>query len=93
MKSRLKIGPGKFKVKLASVGNPDHRQDPSRSLPGVPRRTVSVSSMEAASKVCRDYIGEHELGCGNWAGGEIVENGKTIAKVSYNGRVWYPEDK
>jgi hypothetical protein len=84
---------GQFKVALTSVGNPDHGQDPDRTLYGVPNETIAVNTMQEASEACRKYISEHMLGGGNWSGGQIVENGTYIAVVSYNGRVWYPEDK
>ncbi len=79
---------GNYSVTLSSCGNPDFRQDPSRSLPGVRKKTVKVCSMADASKACRKYIDDHELGGGNWTGGEISLDGKAVARVSYNGRVW-----
>ena len=82
---------GSFKVTLASVGNPDFRQCSTRSLPGVPRLTVVAASMLAAASACREYIAEHDLGGGNWAGGDITLDGKLVARVSYNGQIWYPE--
>lgn len=78
-------------VTLKSVGNPDFGQTPGRSLPGVPVRTVEVADLAAASKACRDYIAEHNLGGGNWDGGRIVDGDKVeVGRVSYNGRVWPP---
>lgn len=82
---------GKFTVTLASSGNPDFRQTPGRSLPGVPKKKASTETMADASKACQAYINEHQLGGGNWAGGAISENGAVIAHVSYNGRIWFPE--
>jgi hypothetical protein len=81
---------GAYKVLLASVGNPDFRQDSRRSLPGVPRRTLRVASLADASKACRAYIAHYELGGGNWLGGEVKQGGKIVAKISYNGRAWEP---
>ena len=83
---------GAYKILLASVGNPDFRQDSRRSLPGVPRRTLRVASLADASKACRAYIDHYELGSGNWLGGEVTKDGKAIAKISYNGRAWEPGD-
>ena len=83
---------GKFTVKLSSVGNPDHRQDCTRSLPGVPRALAHVDSLREASDLCRAFIAYFDLGGGNWNGGEIVRaDGLVIGKVSYNGRVWAGE--
>lgn len=78
-------------VTLKSVGNPDFGQNAGRSLPGVPTQTVAVADLAEASKACRDYIAEHGLGGGNWAGGRIVDENKVeVGRVSYNGRVWPP---
>ena len=77
-------------VILASRGNPDHRQDPSRSVWGCePDRKVEVESLREASMECRKFIDENELGGGNWYGGQVFDDDdKWIADVSYNGRVW-----
>ena len=83
---------GAYKVLLASVGNPDFRQDSSRSLPGVPRRTLRVASLADASKACRAYIEHYDLGGGNWLGGEVKQAGTVVAKISYNGRASDPAD-
>ena len=78
---------GAYKVLLASVGNPDFRQDSRRSLPGVPRRTLRVASLTDASKACRAYIAHYELGGGNWLGGEVKSRASTTqasSEVSVN---------
>ena len=36
----------------------------------------------------RDISGQYDLGGGNWNGGQICEEGRPLARVSYNGRVW-----
>lgn len=81
-------------VILSSVGNPDHGQDPNSSVPGVPRRIVPVPSLEAAVKCCSDYIDAHDLGGGNWSGGDVFDRtGNVVARVSYNGRCWDPSGR
>lgn len=79
-----------MKVKLASVGNPDFRQDPDKPLFGCePNKMVKVKTFKEASEACVRFIEENDLGSGNWAGGEIYDDkGKLIGYVSYNGRVW-----
>jgi len=87
-----------YRVRLASVGNPDYRQDPDRSLSGVPDQWVGVDGPAMAAMVCRTYIEEHELGGGNWAGGIVIDcRGRKgdaystfpkVARISYNGRIW-----
>lgn len=75
-----------------SRGNPDHGQNPDRPLYGVPGVTVRVSSLREASRKAREYIEQHDLGGGNWAGGDVLdESGQVVARVSYNGRVWQSE--
>ena len=83
---------GGFVVQLASAGNIDFGQDPRRSMPGVPRKRLRVATLRNASLACRLYIEHHELGGGNWTGGEVVEHKtkKLTAYVSFNGRVWNP---
>lgn len=81
---------GGYTVHLASCGNPDFRQQPGRSLPGIPKRRTKVKTLDEASAACRTYIAEHELGSGNWAGGQVFQGNQMVALVSYNGRVWHP---
>jgi hypothetical protein len=81
----------KYQVSLASVGNPDHGQDPDGPLYGVPSRLVTVPDLATASRVCREYIVAYRLGSGNWAGGEVRRGGVVVARVSYNGRLWAPD--
>ena len=83
-----------MKVKLSNCGNPDHGQDPDRPLWGCPKAGwVGVTTLKEASEVCRRYIDRWELGGGNWSGGDILEDGKLIARISYNGRVWKYDKK
>jgi hypothetical protein len=63
---------------------------------GTPRgpksQRVPVASFEEA-RLCVAYIAERGLGAGNWSGGEITDqDGKFVAVVSYNGRVWRGRD-
>jgi len=46
--------------------------------------------LEEASQACQAYIGQYDLGGGNWNGGQLVEHQPPIARVSYNGRVYDP---
>lgn len=82
---------GFYRVQLASVGNPDFGQDPYQPLYGVENRLAQVSSLGEASRVCREFIREHELGGGNWSGGEVYWGAEVVARISYNGRIWQVE--
>ena len=57
------------------------------------RHVIPVTCFEAASVMCRQYIERNGLGGGNWTGGSIERDGKKVAKVSYNGRIWDIEGK
>jgi len=74
-----------MRVLLAAVGNPDFGEPNDI---GVPRSMVPVDSFRSASNAVLGYIKRNNLGGGNWAGGQIFQDGKMIAHVSYNGRVW-----
>ena len=75
-----------MEVLLKSCGNPDYYQDPDRSIS--PTLEVNVDTLKIASQKCLEYILECDLGGGNWIGGQVTENNKQIAKISYNGRIW-----
>jgi hypothetical protein len=49
---------------------------------------AQVKTLEEASAVCQKYIYAHELGAGNWSGGQVYdENDMLVAQISYNGRI------
>jgi len=75
-----------MKVKLSSCGNIDKGQNPYKKMS--PSKLVTVEDLKMASLACLEYIKKWNLGGGNWTGGQILSNGKQIAAVSYNGRVW-----
>lgn len=74
-------------VLLKAVGNPDFGQYGEMA----PTTWLEVDDLAQARKVCLGYIDAHQLGGGNWAGGEVRDDGKQVARVSYNGRVWSPD--
>lgn len=80
-------------VLVANRGNPDHGQDPDKPVWGLPEdEQVPVFDFEHASAVCQSYIAEHSLGGSSWAGGDVKDlAGNTVARVSYNGRVFAPD--
>lgn len=82
-----------FKVKLASCGNPDHGENPSRPMPGCEKSGWhSAATIEELQTAVRDFITRNDLGSGNWAGGEVREDsGRVVGKISYNGRYWPKE--
>ena len=77
-----------MEVMLASCGNPDHYQDPDQPMWGCESDSkVSVKSLDEASVECRKFIERNELGSGNWAGGDVLEGGKCVSRIAYNGRI------
>lgn len=58
-------------------------------------KTVAVADFAAASSACRAHIekGQSPIPSSRWTGGMILNaEGKAIARVSYNGRVWDPTE-
>jgi hypothetical protein len=79
---------GKCRVILSHASNPDIEGGYWGSRPDKGEISEPVKTLAEASKVCRRYITENDLGGGNWTGGKVVCNGKAVARVSYNGKVW-----
>ena len=73
-------------LKLKGVGNPDLQQYADVSEP----RILEVGSFAEASMKTLEYIQEWNLGGGNLVADifDKRKNGKQIAHVSYNGKVW-----
>ena len=78
---------GDMELELSAGVNFDDYQRKYVRRPIKPIR-VPISSFEEASSIVRKFIDKNDLGGGNWTGGQIYKNGKEIAYVSYNGRVW-----
>lgn len=75
-------------VVCSSVGNPDFGQN--SNAPYSPTRIVPVITLRDAQHTVRNYIDYHDLGGGNWSGGQVYHPTKgLIALISYNGRVWH----
>jgi hypothetical protein len=78
---------GTMKVRLAHASNPDIRGGYWGEKPTVKAHSVTVTTLDEASKVCRDFIEKYELGGGNWTGGQVEDNNKVVAQIAYNGRI------
>ena len=79
-----------MKVKLEAKPNHDFDGRDYRALVNIKAHWIEISSLKQASEVCSKFIEDHDLGGGNFTGGEVREGEKIIARVSYNGRVWEP---
>ena len=54
----------------------------------LPPRWRSVRSLREATQEAQRFIAEHDLGAGNWTGGDVYRDGHPYARVSYNGKAW-----
>lgn len=73
-------------LKLRGVGNPDLQQFADVAEP----RILEVGSFAEASAKTLEYIEEWNLGGGNLVADifDKRKDGRQIAHVSYNGKVW-----
>ena len=54
------------------------------------RVSIEVSSFEEASRVYAQYRDASLQGASTFPDGTILDGGRTIARVSYNAKVWPP---
>ena len=54
------------------------------------RASLQVSSIEEASRIYAQYRDASFEGAGTFPDGTIRHGGRTIARVSYNAKVWPP---
>lgn len=73
-----------YATNLSSVGNPDHGQYAPVSNP----ETVTADTFAELKAKIRAYIEFWNLGGGNWTRPVIMQQGKAVGRMSYNGRVW-----
>lgn len=76
----------KYTMKLRSVGNPDFNQ----YAPISPPEIAEGDTLQEMRNAARAYIEKWNLGGGNHPNTVIKESatGKSVAWISYNGRVW-----
>ena len=78
-----------YVVMLVGYGNPDFGQDPKKKV-SEPMQGLA-GSIPRGSDMVREYIGNFQLGGGNWvneAGETIDSEGRYVGRYSYNGRFW-----
>lgn len=71
---------------LVEVGEYDVQDRPQVKM-------LTVPTLEAAARACREYIDDQGLGGSDWCGGQVFRDDderECVAVVSYNGRVWLP---
>lgn len=80
-----------FQLVLSSVGNPDMGQFHRH---GVASPTVIVSGPKLSDlvKAHDAYKVIYDLGCGNCPHYRVFRHDVEVASISYNGRVWTPQE-
>jgi hypothetical protein len=74
---------------LSSDPGPGYGPNAENPLPDCEhQKEVSVTSLKAASIICRDYIERNQLDNHRWSGGQVYNGNNMVAEVSYNGTVW-----
>jgi len=73
-----------YTVKFRSVGNPDFGQ----YAPVSNRESHACDSLQEAAALARRYIEFWNLGGGNWPKTVVKQGKRTVATISYNGRLW-----
>lgn len=84
-----------FIVHLGHEPNPDIRNGGywGGIAPSENNLKEPANTLEAASRLCTQFIAKHDLGGSNWTGGQVYRGKKQVAQVSYNGRVWEPSKR
>ena len=77
-----------YSIKTEVCGNPDFGQDPSQPPYGVVVETLHAETMTELRKIINEWMGDNNIGGGNWMNPKVLKNGKTLGFMSYNGRVW-----
>lgn len=89
---KLLVAKPKFTVSLMNRGNPDMGQSPTKPLPSSRCYKKSVCSVLEARRICLEYIRKYQLGGSHWCGGQVTNaQGRPVAHISYNGRLWQPQ--
>lgn len=84
MKKNLAKRTPRYVMILRSVGNPDFQQFAPISEPAAIKGDSLIAMVQAAE----EYREFWNLGSGNWVRPEVRCEGKPVAWISYNGRLW-----
>ena len=90
MKTTMTRKSPKYVMILRSLGNPDFNEDPTEAMSAP--RAVKAETLAAMVQAAEDYRDQNALGGGNWVTPVVMENGRAVATISYNGRVWAMDD-
>ena len=73
-----------FRIRLRSVGNPDHGQYVPVSNP----QTVTAHRLRRLRVAVENYIETWNLGAGNWPKCPVTRDEQVVGYFSYNRRFW-----
>jgi hypothetical protein len=77
-----------YSIKTEVCGNPDFGQDPRKPPYGVRVKTIKANTFTELKAKVREWIGDNDIGGGNWLEPALLLDGEVIGYMSYNGRVW-----
>lgn len=82
---------GALIVELSAAPNPDFDERSWESQVSIKPIWKTVHSLKEAVQEVARFRTQNNLGGGNWTGGRVVDDeGKDVARISYNGRTWEP---
>jgi hypothetical protein len=77
-----------YSIKTEVCGNPDYGQDPRKAPYGVKITQIKAKNFDELSEKVRDWIGDNDIGGGNWMNPALYVHGEVVGYMSYNGKVW-----
>jgi hypothetical protein len=77
-----------FEIKTMVCGNPDRGQNPNKPPYGVRAKTLRANTYAEIREMVQDWIGDNDIGGGNWMNPPLVFDGQVVGYMSYNGKVW-----
>ena len=72
-----------MQVKLTATRNYCVREERRHML----SKFEEVDSLQEASTKVLEFVDEHDLTGGTWDGGDVIQNGVKIAKISHTGKI------
>jgi hypothetical protein len=82
-----------MEVYLEAVPNKDFSSDSNEGSINIKGKWIKVDDLKDAQIKVRLFIKKHELGSGNFSGGQVRKDGKEIAHISHNYRIWDNQNK
>jgi len=76
-----------YQVKPKFMGNPDRGQ----YITPVRPKTFTAKDLPSLRFQIRNFMGDNNLGAGNWDTAKVYKDGKEYGYMSYNGRIWDKE--